>query len=50
MKNYTLIRNDYSLYCIQSAEFIDENTLAVSMHKDGDDRAYLWKVGIDGKL
>ncbi len=33
-----------------SAEFLTDSTLAVSMHKDGDDFAPIWEISIDGKL
>lgn len=47
------LRFDFCMYAMVAspcAEFISETELAVSMYKDGDDKAYLWKVGIDGKL
>jgi|GEM_PF-1362214 len=47
------LRFDYCMYAMVAspcAEFISETELAVAMYKDGDDKAYLWKVGIDGKL
>ncbi|ROL60086.1 hypothetical protein D9V86_09825 [Bacteroidetes/Chlorobi group bacterium ChocPot_Mid] len=40
----------YAFFTTPCAEFISETELAVAMYKDGDDKAYLWKVGIDGKL
>jgi len=47
------LRNDFCMYAMVAnpcAEFISETTLAVAMYADGDDKSYLWKVGIDGKL
>jgi hypothetical protein len=47
------LRHDFCMYAMVAspcAEFISETELAVAMYKDGDDKAYLWKVGIDGKL
>ncbi|ROL57546.1 hypothetical protein D9V86_12190 [Bacteroidetes/Chlorobi group bacterium ChocPot_Mid] len=47
------LRHDFCMYAMVAspcAEFISETVLAVAMYKDGDDKAYLWKVGIDGKL
>jgi len=47
------LRFDFCMYAMVAspcAEFISETELAVAMYKDGDDKAYLWKVGIDGKL
>jgi hypothetical protein len=47
------LRHDFCMYAMTAspcAEFISETELAVAMYKDGDDVAYLWKVGIDGKL
>jgi hypothetical protein len=47
------LRNDFCMYAMMAspcAEFISENALAVAMYKDGDDRAYLWKVSIKGEL
>jgi hypothetical protein len=38
----------YSSYGID-AEFITDTTLAVSMHKDGDDTSELWEISITGR-
>ena len=38
----------YSTYGID-AEFITDTTLAVSMHKDGDDVSHLWEISITGR-
>ncbi|MFC2131474.1 hypothetical protein ACFLSQ_08565 [Bacteroidota bacterium] len=40
-------RSEYCMYSLGGglcAEFITDTTLAVSMHKDGDDISYLWEI------
>ncbi len=47
------LRKEFCMYSLLescSAEFLTDSTLAVSMHKDGDDFAPIWEISIDGKL
>ncbi|MFH1050700.1 MAG: hypothetical protein V1779_07190 [bacterium] len=46
------LRNEFCMYAFAGAwpEFISENTLAVSMHVDGDEMSALWEITIDGKI
>ncbi len=47
------LRKNFCMYALHSAldaEFITNKTLAVSMHKDGDDYSFLWEITIDGKI
>ena len=39
----------YSFWGID-AEFITDSTLAVSMHKDGDESSPLWEITLDGRI
>lgn len=47
--------NFQDLYCTYSfkgiyPEFITDSTIAVSMHKDGDESSPLWEITIDGRI
>ncbi len=54
-QNYVYRLNLRSLFCMydfvgSQAEFLTDSTLAISMHKDGDDFAPLWEISTTGKL
>lgn len=50
-----IIINFQKSFCMYSfwgiyAEFITDSTLAVSMHKDGDESSPLWEITLDGRI